>query len=76
LKTWQEKQEIGRTRHRQMTHIPPNSDEFKIRSEYEVNFGKRSAAVHSDLDRYLTKTRVTGYQSLFSFDRETGYFAN
>ncbi|XP_060587799.1 uncharacterized protein C7orf57 homolog isoform X2 [Ruditapes philippinarum] len=55
LKTWQEKQEIGRTRHRQMTHIPPNSDEFKIRSEYEVNFGKRSAAVHSDLDRAGTQ---------------------
>ncbi|XP_053385855.1 uncharacterized protein C7orf57-like [Mercenaria mercenaria] len=51
LKTWQEKQEIGRNKHRQMTNIPPYTDDFKIQSEYTVNFGKRSAAVHSDLNR-------------------------
>lgn len=48
LKLWQEKQDIGRNRHKQMTHIPPHMDDHKIQSEYTVNFGKQSGVIHSE----------------------------
>lgn len=51
LKTWHDKQEIGRNRHRHMTNIPADTNDNNIRSEYTVSFGKRTTAIHSDFNR-------------------------
>jgi len=46
LLNWQDKQDVGREKHKTMTNIPPHSD-VRIQSEYNMTYNKRSAAVHS-----------------------------
>ncbi|KAL4217238.1 hypothetical protein ACF0H5_023689 [Mactra antiquata] len=70
LKTWQENQEIGRKRHQQMTNIPSFMDEQKIESEYNITYGKRSAAVHFDLNRQNTQQSSRPSEGKSSFVRQ------
>lgn len=46
LTNWQDKQEIGRSRHRHMTNIPGSAE--GARTEYTTNFAKRSTVIHSE----------------------------
>ncbi|KAH3750094.1 uncharacterized protein C7orf57-like [Dreissena polymorpha] len=50
LKSWQDKQEVGRTRHQQMTSILGQPDNL-TQSEYTTSFGRPTAVHHSDVRR-------------------------
>ena len=50
LQKWQDKQELGKNRHEQMTSIRQVPDNFQ-QSEYVTSFGKPTAVIHSDVNR-------------------------